>query len=236
MLRVREEPLTPLGGNEVFVSPTESIKSVTRKVLEGLNSMGYDASRRRDYLREPALWAERAANNALRRYRAKSLATEHPDLARQFDVEANDGISPEGVHPGSMNKYWWTCDECGYKWQASVSQRLAPRGCKPCGVRRRANGRSQPQPGKSFADLFPEVAKQWHPTKNGPLTASQVAPASNKLVWWQCHRGHEWQARVATRREFGQCRLCPISESGRKRRRKPPQKCRPSEFPESPDV
>lgn len=164
VLRVREEPLKSLGGNEVFVSSTDSIKSVTNKVLQQLVRMGINPGRRRDYLQDPRLWAEQEANGALQRYRAKSLATEHPELARQFDVEANGGILPEAVHPGSMNKYWWTCDECGYKWEASVNQRLAPRGCKPCGVRRRANQRSKPEPGKSFADLFPVEAKQWHPT------------------------------------------------------------------------
>jgi hypothetical protein len=234
VLRVREESLKPLGGNEVFVSPTEPIKSVAIKVLERLGSIGYHAGRHSDYVRDPKLWAEPAANAALNKYRAKSLATEHPQLAKQFDVEANGGTRPESVHPGSMTKYWWACDVCGYKWQASVNQRLAPRGCKPCGVRRRANMRAHPEPGRSFGDLFPEVATQWHPTKNAPLTPKDVAPASNKLVWWRCRRGHEWQARVVTRREFGQCRQCPISESGRKRRRKPAQ-TRQQDSMESPD-
>jgi hypothetical protein len=120
-----------------------------------------------------------------------------------------------------MNVYWWKCEVCGYKWRASVNQRLAPRGCKPCGVKKRAAASSVATPGSSFADLFPEVAKEWHPTKNGDLRADQVAPASNKEVWWQCARGHEWPAKVALRREFARCRECPKSESGRQRYRRP---------------
>ena len=29
----------------------------------------------------------------------------------------------------------------------------------------------KPNKGESFGDLFPEIAKEWHPTKNGNLTA-----------------------------------------------------------------
>jgi hypothetical protein len=36
VLRVRERPLGSLGGNEIFVSPVEPIKSVTLKVLNAL--------------------------------------------------------------------------------------------------------------------------------------------------------------------------------------------------------
>lgn len=221
VLRVREEPLFGLGGNEVFVTPTESLKSMTRKVLQALNKIGCRTNRLKDYLADSETWGDRQANIALNKFRSKSLASEYPDLAKQFDLDANDGVTPDAVPPGTMNKYWWKCDVCGYQWRASVNQRIAPRGCKPCGVKRRAQGRSLPAPGSSFADLFPEVAQEWHPTRNGALTASQVAPASNKTVWWQCPRGHEWEARVAFRREFGRCRECPKSESGRLRNRRP---------------
>jgi predicted nucleic acid-binding Zn-ribbon protein len=227
VLRIREHPLPSIGGHEVFVTSTESIKSLTCKVLGRLKQMGYPVSELAAYATDAALWAEQAANTAIHKYRARSLASEHPDLARQFDIEANGGIQPDSVSPGTMNVYWWKCDECGYKWRASVNQRLAPRGCKPCGVKRRASARSRPVPGTSFADLFPDVAKEWHPTLNAPLTPDQVAPASNKSVWWQCARGHAWEARIAFRRQYGRCNECPKSESGRQRHREQPAQRRP---------
>ena len=221
VLRVRELPLPSLGGNEVFVTSTETIKSLARKVLEALAAIGHPAPGLSAYLSDPDTWGDRAADTALNKFRSKSLASEYPALAEQFDLEANAPITPDAVPPGTMNKYWWKCDVCGYKWHASVNQRLAPRGCKPCGVKRRAAARSLPTPGSSFADLFPEVAKEWHPTRNGDLTPDQVRPASNKEVWWQCARGHEWLARIASRREFGRCGECPKTESGRQRYRRP---------------
>ena len=35
---------------------------------------------------------------------------------------------------------------------------------------------------KSLAETHPEIAKEWHPTLNESLTASEVTPGSNKKV------------------------------------------------------
>lgn len=40
--------------------------------------------------------------------------------------------------------------------------------------------------GNELSFLFPEVAKEWHPTKNDPLTPDMVTPGCNKRVWWLC--------------------------------------------------
>jgi hypothetical protein len=86
--------------------------------------------------------------------------------------------------------------------------RVAGHGCPRCADRRGARQRAIPRRGESFADLFPDQAKEWHPRRNGALLASHVRPASSKIVWWQCSRGHEWEARVADRRKYGSCREC----------------------------
>ena len=44
-----------------------------------------------------------------------------------------------------------------------------------------------------------ELAKQWHPTKNGDLTPYDVTCGCGKQVWWQCEKGHEWPAIIASR-------------------------------------
>ena len=52
---------------------------------------------------------------------------------------------------------------------------------------------------KSLASVFPHIAKEWHPTKNGQLTSMMVAPMANKKVWWLGECGHEYQMGVGTR-------------------------------------
>jgi len=54
----------------------------------------------------------------------------------------------------------------------------------------------------------PTIAKEWHPTKNGSLTTMDVTAGSNKKVWWQCSKGHEWEATVASRSNGTGCPSC----------------------------
>lgn len=60
----------------------------------------------------------------------------------------------------------------------------------------------------TLAEKFPELAKQWHPTKNGDLTPQTIAPHSNREVWWQCEYGHEWRTSVNNRSKGHRCPYC----------------------------
>jgi very-short-patch-repair endonuclease len=57
----------------------------------------------------------------------------------------------------------------------------------------------------SIKVTHPEIAVQWHPTKNGDLTPDKVMAGSNASVWWLCPNTcshgclHEWQVRVNDR-------------------------------------
>ena len=55
----------------------------------------------------------------------------------------------------------------------------------------------------------PDIAAEWHPTKNFNLTPKDVTYASGKKVWWLCPNGHEYYSRVAdrTNKESG-CKTC----------------------------
>ena len=61
---------------------------------------------------------------------------------------------------------------------------------------------------KSLAYRFPELAKEWHPVKNGLLKASDVTSFTTKKVWWLCEKGHEWTATVANRSKGQGCSVC----------------------------
>ncbi|WP_201492592.1 zinc-ribbon domain-containing protein [Rubrivivax sp. A210] len=62
---------------------------------------------------------------------------------------------------------------------------------------------------ENLAVEFPELARQWHPTKNGALLPSHVRSKSNKKVWWRCaiNPEHEWQSSVGARHRAG-CPAC----------------------------
>ncbi len=63
-----------------------------------------------------------------------------------------------------------------------------------------------PRGGQSLSDVNPELAKQWHPDKNGDLTPYDVLPGSNVKVWWKCpvDDEHVWENDVRHRRTKGQ--------------------------------
>ena len=124
------------------------------------------------------------------------------ELLTQWDREENGGLTPEGVTPGSHRKVWWV-GATGHRWQAMVKVRVAGCGCPVCANR-------SVRPGENdLATAYPEAAAQWHPTRNGSLTPRDVLPGAQRRVWWQCERGHEWQARISARTYGGSgCPYC----------------------------
>ena len=131
------------------------------------------------------------------------LATVNPTVAAQWHPTKNGALTPRDVLPGTSRRVWWLCEK-GHSWQATVSSRaLGGSECPYC------TGRKV-QPGENdLATAFPEIAAQWHPTKNGSLTPRQVTPNSNRKVWWICPLGHEYQGWIPGRTRQGSgCPYC----------------------------
>ncbi|MCR5106095.1 MAG: hypothetical protein K6B68_16820 [Eubacterium sp.] len=61
----------------------------------------------------------------------------------------------------------------------------------------------------SLAALFPNIAKEWHPTKN-ETSPDKIKAHSNINVWWSCAKcGYEWQTRLNNRvNQQSGCPLC----------------------------
>ena len=130
------------------------------------------------------------------------LASRFPEVAREWHPTKNGGLTPDQVLWGSSRRVWWQCPQ-GHEWSAIVKSRTAGAGCPYCASR-------QVSPGDNdLAALYPDLAKEWHPTKNAPLTPRDVVPGSRRKVWWQCDKGHEWQAAVFSRARSGAgCPAC----------------------------
>jgi len=60
----------------------------------------------------------------------------------------------------------------------------------------------------SLQSEYPELAKQWHPSKNALLTAGDVTPHSGQRVWWMCANGHDWKAVISSRTRGHGCPYC----------------------------
>ena len=56
--------------------------------------------------------------------------------------------------------------------------------------------------------VHPEIASEWHPSKNDNLKPNELTPGSKRKIWWQCKNGHEWQAAVYSRSRGSGCPQC----------------------------
>lgn len=61
-------------------------------------------------------------------------------------------------------------------------------------------GESRAAAGKSFADKYPILAGEWHPTLNAGIDPYALYSSSATTAWWLCPTcGYEWQSQVRTR-------------------------------------
>lgn len=137
------------------------------------------------------------------------LATTHPELAAEWHPTKNGALTPEQVMPGSGKKVWWL-GKCGHEWQSTVDARHSGRGCPTCGRLLQGANRTKSEVAVkgSLEENFPELAKEWHPTKNGSLSPGDITAGNSKKVWWLCRKGHEWQAVVSSRVKGAGCPHC----------------------------
>ena len=129
------------------------------------------------------------------------LATTHPQLALEWDYEKNSPLLPQQFTHGSSKKVYWRCEKM-HRWFADISSRAAGRGCPYCHNRKVLPGFND------LATVAPELAREWHPEKNAPLSPSDILVSSKRTVWWRCANGHEWLAKVCYRRKSKGCPVC----------------------------
>ncbi len=133
------------------------------------------------------------------------LATKKPKLAEQWHPTKNNELTPQQVTYKTDRKVWWECEK-GHYYEMSVNDRaVRGRGCSVCRGLKILVGVTD------LGSTHPDVASEWHPTKNGDLTPEQVTAGAHTNVWWlgkEC--GHEWQMIVYRRtQERGQnCSVC----------------------------
>ena len=130
-----------------------------------------------------------------------NLATTHPDLAAQWHPTRNGALTPQQVTAGSHRRVRWTCPK-GHEYEATVNKRAQGHGCPVCSNHQVLAGSND------LATTHPDLAAQWHPTRNGDLVPQQVTAGARKEVWWTCPKGHGYKARVSHRTVGSGCPVC----------------------------
>ena len=126
-----------------------------------------------------------------------------PKIAKEWHPTKNNNLKPEDVTKSSSKKVWWKCIKKGHQWKSVISSRTNGINCPFCTGKKVSKE-------NNLKFLFPEIAKEWHPTKNNNLKPESVTKSSGKKVWWKCRKkGHEWIARVSSRTYHKSRTNCP---------------------------
>ncbi|AYV77341.1 MAG: hypothetical protein Barrevirus38_2 [Barrevirus sp.] len=135
-----------------------------------------------------------------------SLACLFPDLMDQWDYDKNTGIDPNTTAATSSKMVSWKCPntcsiDCKHEWDSIINGRAnSDYGCPFCNH----YGNVICCYRKSFKHLFPELVKQWHPTRNKGINPSKLKSRSNIIIHWLCTEAicgcpHEWSAALSAR-------------------------------------
>ncbi|MCR5083132.1 MAG: zinc-ribbon domain-containing protein [Parasporobacterium sp.] len=141
----------------------------------------------------------------------KSLREYNPNLAKQWHPTKNGEKNPDNISYGSKYEAWWllpyddlkTGKHFDFEWKARVCNRtINKRECPYL---------SGQKVWPEFNDLesnYPDLAREWHPIKNGNLKPSDVTTHYTKKVWWYLpyddpktgkHFDFEWEVSVDSR-------------------------------------
>ena len=140
----------------------------------------------------------------IERIEKNSLATKNPELLKEWDYIKNI-INPTQISANSSEIAWWNCS-LGHSYDMKIFLRTGKLkcGCPYCSIPAR-------RVLKGFNDLetkYPQLAQEWHPTKNGDLKPDSVLCGSAKKVWWLGKCGHEYEQGIVNRVNGGSCPYC----------------------------
>lgn len=128
------------------------------------------------------------------------LATISPVISSQWHPTLNGQLTPYEVTRHSGKVAWWLCDK-GHVYDMVIKEKKTTH-CPYCIGKRVCKE-------NCLETIKPQIANQWHPEKNSPLTPKDVTAFSNKKIWWICDRGHEFQAPPSNRyNPFSGCKKC----------------------------
>lgn len=129
----------------------------------------------------------------------ESIAVLRPDLAAQWHVQRNEGLSAENVTLGSHKKVWWICSaDAQHVWVATVRNRVSGTGCPEC-------LRKSSQKKKAAVAKDSEIAGAFDPSNEDSFADAKL----RNTYLWNCKCGNAFKRRFEDLLRRGVlCRAC----------------------------
>ena len=222
LIRIREDGLESINdGSHVIhvpISPYDysRLSSTVNEIIQWINeNRDLDLHPDIDVNRD---WKQILASEKMIK-KERSIVVTDPDIAVLWNYDKNQGLKPDQIFAGSNKKVWWKCPDCGYEWEAIVTNMTKKHeGCPACRIRKEKDdtkidcNRKSKRIIEGLNDLLtlrPEIAKEWDYEKNEDLQPSQVGIGSGNKVWWRCSEcGHKWKSTISNRTYGFGCPKC----------------------------
>lgn len=133
------------------------------------------------------------------------LLSQRPDIAAEWDLEANGDTTPDHIYVRTHAAFWWKCRK-GHAFKQGVRERVNHGyGCAACSRRRIEPGFND------LATRYPELAAEWDTAQNA-ASPSTIGTRSTMKAHWLCANGHHTYTSVAKRIDSGGCAQCPAPD------------------------
>lgn len=150
------------------------------------------------------------------------LATLRPDLAAEWDHEANGDLTPSDVTAVSNTMVHWVCSRCGEKWIATPGSRNGDTesytSCRVCRNHKTKVGWND------LATTNPELIEEWDREANDLEGWKPTEVRANQPIkaHWICKKcGYKWPAAISNRAGGGTgCPVCGMETLREKLRRR----------------
>ncbi|HEY3931313.1 MAG TPA: zinc-ribbon domain-containing protein, partial [Verrucomicrobiae bacterium] len=148
-----------------------------------------------------------------RLHSSNCAAKKYPKLLDWWHKKKNGSLTLFDVIPNSHKKVWWICPE-GHEFQRATADRIRAKFCPIC-------TNKEVHPSNCLAKVCPDLAREWHPSKNAKLTPHDVVAGSSRKIWWKCKKCHnEWRATPENRKYGKGCPVCGIKRIWQLRRQR----------------
>ena len=133
-------------------------------------------------------------------------------LAKEIHPSLNGKLKARELSLDSYKMIWWKCKNGpDHEWEARIHERVHKHsGCPFCRNHRLSVT-------NNLAVISPEIASEWHPSKNGKTKPADVVAYTTSPYWFLCQQGHSYNKPLHLRLRYGAgCPKCRLEDKAQK--------------------